>query len=491
MNLINSRGLLFCVLFFLFFSVVLPVPVASGSLQVKVFVVPIKGEVGPSMAAFIQRVFRDASGSPDSFFILEMDTFGGRVDSALQIVDVLLDISRRKTIAFVRNKAISAGALIALACHELVMRPNTTIGDCAPITYANEGPKMMGEKFQSPLRAKFRTLAKRNGYPQVLAESMVTAEMEVYQVEMNNKIFYMDSLAFTDLTQKEKEKVISKKTVVAKGQLLTMDDKEALHYGFSKMSVSNIEDMFTQMGIDDYEIIRLEKNWSERLGALISSIAPVLMIIGLAALYIELRAPGFGIPGITGILCLGLVFLNQYLVGLADYTELLLIVLGIALLGMEIFVIPGFGMAGISGLICIGAGMILSFQDFIVPDPSFPWQKEILTENIIQILGSFIAAFIISLLFLRYIFPRLETIVEGPYLSTTLANSRAQSEDVRMLHVGNSGVAMTFLRPTGKARFGNEMHDVLTEGEFIEKDTPLVVAAIKGNRIIVARKEPQ
>ena len=118
-----------------------------------------------------------------------MDSFGGRVDSALQIVDTLLSAPEGKTIAFVNNKAISAGALIALACSRLVMRKNTTIRRLCTITYSNEGPKMLGEKFQSPLRAKFRALAKRNGYSETLAESMVTAEMVVYAVEMEGKPF--------------------------------------------------------------------------------------------------------------------------------------------------------------------------------------------------------------------------------------------------------------------------------------------------------------
>ena len=137
----------------------------------EVYVINISGTVDPGMAAFIERALEVPTGDPVPMFVFEMDTFGGRVDSALQIVDTLLSIPEGRTIAFVKNKAISAGSLIALACSRLAMRNNTTIGDCAPITYSNEGPKMLGEKFQSPLRAKFRALAKRNGYPEALAES--------------------------------------------------------------------------------------------------------------------------------------------------------------------------------------------------------------------------------------------------------------------------------------------------------------------------------
>ena len=204
-----------------------------------VSVIPVSGDVDPGMAAFIERALADTASS--DILIFEMDTFGGRVDSALKIVDLIADVSDRKTIAYVSKKAISAGALIALACHELVMKQNTTIGDCAPISFSQEGPKMMGEKFQSPLRAKFRALAKRNQYPGVLAESMVTPEMEVFEIQTAEKREFIDAVDYRDLTETQKKKILSKKTVVKKGELLTMDDVEAVQLGFSRMSVSDLD----------------------------------------------------------------------------------------------------------------------------------------------------------------------------------------------------------------------------------------------------------
>ena len=440
------------------------------------------------MAAFIKRTLETPTDEADALFVFEMDTFGGRVDSALQIVDTLLSAPEGKTIAFVKNRAISAGALIALACSRLVMRKNTTIGDCAPITYSNEGPKMLGEKFQSPLRAKFRALAKRNGYSEALAESMVSAEIVIYAVEMEGKTLYMDSQAFEDLSPAEKKQVLSKKTIVAKGELLTMDDAEAVELGFSRMSVDTIDEMLQRMKIENYELIRIEESWSETFVRLIGGIAPYLLMIGLAALYMEIKAPGFGVPGIIGIICLALVFLNQYIVGLADYTELLLLILGIILLGFELFVIPGFGIAGIAGLLFIAAGAILAFQDFVIPDPSFPWQAELLVKNIIHVLGAFFMAIILALLGLRYILPRLSLIIGGPYLDTTLKDSHADSVEAGGANVGDLGIAMTFLRPSGKIKIENEIFDVITDGEFIEKGTSVKISEIKGNRIIVSRK---
>jgi membrane-bound serine protease (ClpP class) len=484
----HRHGPFFCSIFFLFCAAHFASFVPASQASVHVFVIPVAGEVDPSLAAFIDRSLHEKKDGGENIYILEMDTFGGRVDSALQIVNRLLNVTDAKTIAYIKTKAISAGALIALSCNELAMHPHSTLGDCAPITYSSEGPKVMGEKFQSPLRAKFRTLAKRNGYPEVLAEAMVTADMEVYAVQMDDRTIYMDAQEFNELDQKEKNKVVTKKTIVARGELLTMDDEEARQLGFSRMTAATIEEMLAAMNIGPYEMTRIEKTWSERLSDIIAAIAPILMVIGLAALYTEIKAPGFGVPGLIGIISLGLVFLNQYLVGLAGHTELLFILIGIILLAFEVFVIPGFGIAGLGGLLSIAVGLILSLQNFIVPDPKLPWQTDLLTTNILHVLAAFVLALFVSMFIVRYLLPRFGTGVEGPYLGTTLADARAVTQDASRFAIGSEGVALTFLRPAGKARFGEEIIDVLSEGEYIDQGAPIIVKAIRGNHLIVAMK---
>jgi len=451
-------------------------------------VIPVSGEVDPGMAAFIKRALAGPDNTPDTLFVLEIDTFGGRVDSALQIVDGLLELPTGRTVAFVRNKAISAGALIALACNELVMAPHSTLGDVAPITYSSEGPKVMGEKFQSPLRAKFRALAKRNGYSPTLAEAMVTAEMEVHQVKADGIVSYLDSQEYAEFTRNRPAGTFAGKIVVPAGELLTMDNEEAQEFGFSRLTAASLPELLEQLHIESPRINRISSNWSENLGRLISSVAPILLMIGLAALYTELKAPGFGLPGIVGILCLGLVFFNQFLVGLADYTELILFCLGAVLLAFEFFVIPGFGITGLAGFFCIGAGLILSFQDFVIPDPAMPWQQEIFTRNIFMVLGAFVIAVMAALFFLRYVFPRLSRVVYGPYLSASLKDSRVDSPAFGEIKIGDAGVVKTLLRPAGKAEFNNMLYDVVSQGEFVETGARITVLEIKGNRIVVARE---
>lgn len=454
-----------------------------------VVVIPIKGTVDQSMAAFITRSLRDAAEKhPNRVVILEIDTYGGQVDAAFQIVDTMLNVNV-PTIAYVKTKAISAGTLIALSCSKLYMKNNTTIGDVAPLTYDNSGPKMLGEKFQSPIRAKFRTLAKRNGYPERLTEAMVSEGLVVSEVRFKDTVRYLDSTELAGLTAKEKNNIISTKVIVKGGELLTMDDVEAKKLGFSKKSVFDFDDLLKTLNLEKAEIVRFEETWSEAFVRIIGTISPILLMIGFAALYIEIRTPGFGAPGIIGITCLALVFLAQYMVGLADYTELLLMGIGVILLGFEIFVLPGFGIAGFAGIFFLLIGVLLSFQDFVIPSPDLPWQSDILVKNLLMVTGSTVGSLFLIILFFKYLFPRIGTLVNGPYLKADLRGATSVDDKKRLPDIGVIGTTATTLRPAGKAELDGETWDVISEGDFIDKNTPVVVRQISGAKIIVRRRD--
>jgi len=198
-----------------------------------------------------------------------------------------------------------------------------------------------------------------------------------------------------------------------------------------------------------------------------------------------IKAPGFGFPGIAGIICLGLVFFNQYLVGLADHTELLLLLIGTLLLGVEVFVLPGFGVAGITGMIVIAAGLVLSFQGFVVPDPSFPWEGRLLMMNLAQVMGAFVLSFLISLFMIRFVLPQISKVVKGPYLDATLAQSHLDVTSDLTLSPGDTGVVITTLRPSGKVMINNQKIDAITHGEFIDPDQKIVVVSVESSRVMV------
>jgi membrane-bound serine protease (ClpP class) len=177
------------------------------------------------------------------------------------------------------------------------------------------------------------------------------------------------------------------------------------------------------------------------------------------------------------------------MVGLANYTELLIIVLGVLLLGVEIFVLPGFGIGGIAGISCIVIGLILSFQDFVIPSPSMPWQMKELTTNIGKVIGSFIAAFAIAVVFIRYVLKSISKVIHGPYLNETLEGSHADSAAIVDVKEGDTGEVITSLRPSGRVRVKERVFDVVTEGDFVEKGSTVTVVKISRNKIIVSRKK--
>lgn len=482
----NRNYLIYFLLMMLFIMRADTAPAAEKNQ--KVYVIPVSGVVEPGMAAYVKRALDEIKNQADALVVFKMDTFGGRVDAALDIVDTISNVPKGKTIAFVEKRAISAGALIALSSRQLFMKENTIIGDCAPIIQTQEGQKMAGEKVQTVLRARFRSLAKKNNYPVVLAESMVTADMEVYEVEKNGEKQFMRKKAWDDLTDSQKKEITSKKTIVSKGELLTMDDTEAMEWGFSQKSVQNLEDALSFLGYPAPEVITIEESWSESLVRFLQPLLSVLMLIGLGALYMEIKAPGFGAPGIIGILCLAVVFFNQYLVGLADYTDLLLFLIGALLLGMEVFVLPGFGVAGVAAIMVIAAGLVLSFQGFVIPDPDLPWEGKLLLENIVQVMGICLFSLLLSLFAIRYVLPNISRVVKGPYLYATLKGSQIDTTEKLALKPGDEGIAHTFLRPSGKIIANEQKIDAITQGEFIEKGKTVVVQKIDQNRVIVKPK---
>ena len=264
-----------------------------------------------------------------------------------------------------------------------------------------------------------------------------------------------------------------------------MDDVEAFDLKFSQKSVENLEEALFIAGYESHDIITIEQSWSVGFVRFLQPFLPMMMLMGIGALYTEIKAPGFGIPGIAGIILLGLVFFNQYLVGLADYSELLILIIGVLLLGVEMFVLPGFGIAGIAGLLVIASGLVLSFQGFVLPNPEFPWESALLMKNISLVSGSFLFAFLISLFLIRFVLPGISKVFNGPYLETNLKNSHVDTIADLPIKPGDTGVAYTFLRPSGKIMINDKKIDAIAQGEFIEQGNRIIIDKIDQNRVIV------
>ena len=466
--------------------------------------IKLEGDVEPSMYDFCARAIADALQEKPDYIVFEINTFGGRLDAAFDLVDTIM--AGPETIALVKKKAISAGSLIALACKKLYMLEATTIGDCAPIVQGGDGtPQIVGEKIQSPLRAKFRNLAQRNGYPELLSSAFVTPELEVLELTatldkgkatQRDTTLIIESKKFAVLDSTEKAFWGAPKILVKEGELLTMTDKEAQELGFSKGTFKDREEFETALAIE--KASEVETTLGEKIAAFIAAISGILLILGFGALYIEFKTPGFGLFGIIGIILIGIVFLGQFAPQLDGYMPAILLVAGVILFLVEIFVMPGTFLFGIGGIICMIIALTLSFTPAEMPEfvpetveTSFdttPW-----LFGLLYMLCCAAIALVFPIAASKYLIPLLP---EGwtPMLKTDLETAASPTESVQELHVGDIGTAKTFLRPVGQASFtmsdgSTRLFDVQTHGEIIEANTPVKVESIQEGHIWVVLGE--
>ncbi|MEM6732908.1 MAG: ATP-dependent Clp protease proteolytic subunit, partial [Myxococcota bacterium] len=294
----------------------------NGGAGRRVLEIPIEGTIELGIAAFIERAVDEAG--PEDIIVFRVKTFGGRVDAAVRIRDAILNV-RGPTVAFVEQRAISAGALISLAADDLIMTRGASIGAATPVTGgANEEMKAADEKVVSYMRAEMRSTAEAKGRRGDVAEAMVDRDVEI-------------------------------EGVIAKGKTLTLTTERAVELGIADAAVDRYEDLFEILNLNQAERSAYKESWAESLARVLTdpTVSSLLMTFGFLGLLLELYSPGFGIGGTIGVTCLFLFFVGQYTAHLAGWEEALLMVSGLVLIALEIFVIPGFGVAGVSGLLLL------------------------------------------------------------------------------------------------------------------------------------------
>lgn len=460
--------------------------------------IKLEGDVDPSMFEFCARAIGEAKVKNPHYIIFEINTFGGRLDAAFDIVDTIMAIKDIKTIALVKKKAISAGSLIALANDELYMLEGTTIGDCAPIVQNSDGtPQIVGEKIQSPLRAKFRNLAQQNNYPELLSSAFVTPELEIYELTKKldagkkterDTTYIIEKAKFDVMSDADKAFWGSPKILVKEGELLTMTDKEAIELGFSKGTFKDRADFETKLAIENRN--EIETTMGEDIASAIATISGLLLILGFGALYIEFKTPGFGLFGIIGLILIGVVFFGQFAPQLDTYLPAILLIAGAALFLVEIFIMPGTFLFGLGGIVCIILALAFSYNPADVPEyvpetmeatfDATPW-----LFGLFYILSCAAIAMVFPIAASKYLIPLLP---EGwtPMLKTDLESAASPTEAINEISVGEDGTAKTFLRPVGQAMINGKLFDVHTHGEIIEAGQKIRVESIQEGHIFVS-----
>lgn len=418
-----------------------------------VALIAIDGTIDLGLSPFLARVLRDAEATGVAAVVLDINTFGGRVDAAVAMRDALL-ASPVRTIAFVNQRAISAGALIALACETLVMGQAATIGAAMPVQ-AGVGPTQpTDEKAVSYVRKEFAATAERRRRPPRIAEAMVDADVEI-------------------------------PGLVEKGKLLTLSTSEALQHGVAEFAAETLEGALSAAGLPGSVVRRAQTTWAEDVvrfltGPIISSL---LMTLGLLGLLVEIRTPGFGLAGGVGIISLGLFFWGHWLVQLAGWEEVLLVVTGLVLIGLEVFAFPGFGLAGIAGIVMLAGGLALTLVGAGAT-------VSVIIGALGRVAASLLLALVAGLALLR-VLPRLpfgRRLVLGTAMAAAGGYASAPERDRGFL--GHTGKALSPLRPAGIADIGGARVDVVSDGSFIDAGAEIFVTQVDGNRVVVRRTSP-
>jgi membrane-bound serine protease (ClpP class) len=431
-----------------------------------VVVVPLRGEVSPSLLMFLRRAEKAAENDGAAAIIFDMNTYGGRLDTAEEITSVL-NHATIPTYTFINSNAGSAGSLIALATQHIYMAPVSAIGAAAPVLPTGEDlPATEREKTISYWSALIRSTAIRNKHNPDIGEAFMN---------------------------KDKELKIGDRVIHPKGTLLTLNAQEATEQINGKPVLADgvadsIVDLTQKAGLKG-NIVSLDPSGFEQLAFWITALAPLLLLGGIIGAYLEFKIPGASLPGIISAVCFALFFLGHYLAGLAGWEVVALFVLGIVLVLIEIlFFAHSTIVFGVVGVFLMLASLLWAMIDRYPGQTFFPTGRMLA----IPLLNLFIAiaASVVAITFLARFLPRTSFYRRFALMTSnppgpSLAGVPREFATPLALMPGMQGTALTILRPSGKARFADHVVDVVTEGEFIAPQTPITVIQTDGMRVVV------
>lgn len=419
----------------LLFFILLLIPINSYAKEENVYVININGEINGATVSYVEDSLKKASESKVDAVIFEIDTYGGQVISAEQIKNLIID-SDIKTIAYVNNKAESAGVLITIACEKVYMAPTATIGSAETI------PKT--EKNISFWRSVLRDTAQYRRRNTQIIEAMADSDVIV-----------------PNLSQK--------------GKLVNLTSQESLDYGISDSTATNIDNILKSENLENAEVTNIDKSFGIKLVSFASNyiVSTILLIIGMVAFVVEVLTPGFGIGGTLSVISFGLFFLGNIISGNTNIYSLLIFLLGILLLVIEV-IVPGFGLPGISGIIFVVVGLVMSMKTLEVA----------LTSVAIALLITIIVAITLikkgaSSNFAKRITLFEKTSSDKGYLSV-------DSVDVKL---NDKGITLTSLRPIGKVLINEKKYEAFSDSGFIDKSENIIVTKVENSKIFVKRSE--
>ncbi|MEK8129660.1 nodulation protein NfeD [Paenibacillus filicis] len=421
---------------------------SSPPMAAPVVVIPVQQTIESGLERFLQRSFQQAYDLGAMHIILEINTLGGSLESAEHIGQLVKE-SQIPTIAYVRGKAISAGTYIALNAERIAMEPGSSMGAAAVVDA--EGHEVEQGKVISYWAGHMKAAAELRGRDPLIAQAMVDKRQGISLPQISREI--------------------------AAGDILTLTAGEAVKVGYAETLAADRQAVYAFIGGEGHPLVELKPSLAEQVSRWVTQpwVSVVLLLIGIAGVAIELFVPGFGIAGIIGVLGFGLYFFGHYLAGFAGVEEIALFIAGILLLVIEMFV-TSFGILGVLGALCLFGGVVLSAHNMKL--------------GMANLGIAFVLAIIVVAIFVR-IFKRRGVWNKFILRESLSADKGYVSTVTRFELVGQTGLAITPLRPSGTASFGEERLDVVTDGEFVAAGTEVVIHSVEGSRIVVKpRKDP-
>jgi membrane-bound serine protease (ClpP class) len=450
------------------------VPEPKPTHGARVFVIPVREQIGSAIFYVVRRGVKEAIETKADAVVLDMKTPGGALDATFEIMEALGKFPG-PTYTYVNTEAISAGAFIAATTNEIWFAPGGIIGAAAPVSGGGqEVEATMKLKIVSYLKARVRAMSEGKGHRGEVISAMIDPEVELK---------------------------IGDVTIKGKGELLSLTAAEAMKtYGdppeplLGSGVASSIDELIAkEFGGAAATITTLELTWSERLAVWLNTIAPILMGIGLLALFIEFKTPGFGIFGITGITLLAIVFLGNYVAGLSGHEPIIVFGIGLLLIAIEIFFFPGVALFAIMGLALMFGSLVWSMSDLWPNEPvSVAWNQDAFTGPLTSLALGLLVAVALGVALARFL-PRgwvwdrliMQSTIGGAAQHTG-GNENLAGEAEGL--VGREGTAATALRPGGQVEIDGRRYEARVEIGGIERGRPIVVRGHSDFGLVVDEK---
>jgi membrane-bound ClpP family serine protease len=509
--------------------------------------IPVEGAITGEVVEQTKRRIGRALRARANLLILELKCSGGDGEKAYELGLYLATLNEKRndnpveTIAYVTNKARNLAVFLAFGCNKIAMqleeadekdpededglprearlggfdhylRRHTSLKpilqELSDLDNRKADPRRKADlqaklahaeaELAANLRENLIDLAGRQMYPAVLAAGMLNPELRIYRVERAKGASGQAFLSQADFDADQKGErqwrslgLVQPWQGLAKyaHRPLTLTARQAQQLGLAHAVVKDLGELYEVEGVSPRQVRTPEADWLDGLADFLRDpwTSVVLVMLGVTCLILELKMPGVGLPGVIAAICFVLFFWSHsQLNGQITWLAILLFVLGLILIGLEVFVLPGFGVAGISGALLVLASLgLVAYGHW--PRSSEEWIT----------FGNKLAPFSVSLLgSLMTVFVVVKYLPHIPILNRLMLRQAEENEDGLAqpeipMHaelqalLGAIGIAATPLRPAGKTQFGDSFIDVVAEGGYIMPGTRVQVVEVEGNRVVV------